>query len=110
MLPGESSTFTKALTLQSARRHRIGPIRRKLLRIKEAGKNDQGDPARHQRGDAGCRPSAPSGSRVCAGAAVGAAGSQAHDTRAAAPASATESSTASAAATNTNPAAETPGR
>src|SRR5438132_6392547 len=36
MLPAETSTFTKLLTLQSARRHRIGPIRRKSLRIKEA--------------------------------------------------------------------------
>src|SRR3954454_3563865 len=101
MLPGERSTFTKALTLQSARRHRIGPIRRKLLRIQEAEKYDQGIPARHQRGDAGCRPSAPRSAGTFAGAAVGAAGSQAYDSGAAtcgsAGASATDASAASAA-------------
>src|SRR5205814_8933617 len=68
MLPAESSTFTKVLTLQSVRRLRIGPIRRKSLRIKEAEKYDHGNAARHQRGDVGCRPSAPGGSGGCAGA------------------------------------------
>src|SRR5947208_12804777 len=102
MLPAENSTFTKVLTLQSACRHRIGPIRRKLLRIKEAEKYDQGIPARHQRGDTDCRPSAPGNTSIVAGAAVGAAGSQAYDSATAAcgssGASATDASAASAAA------------
>src|SRR4051812_33792709 len=96
MLPAESSTFTKVLPLQSARRHRIGPIRRKSLRIKEAEKYDQGNPAGHQRGDAGSWPSAPGGSSIFASAAVGAAGSQALDSGAAArrPAGAAERTSA----------------
>src|SRR5712675_647115 len=96
MLPAESSTFTKVLTLQSACRHRIGPIRRKLLRIKEAEKYGQGSAAGHQRSDAGSRPPASGGSGVCAGAAVGSAGAPARDPGAAASGPASPAKRASA--------------
>src|SRR5438132_938213 len=96
MLPAESSTFTKVLKLQSALRHRMGPIRRRLLRIKEAEKYGQGNAAGHQWDDTGSRPPASGGSGVFTGTAVGSAGTQTYGSGAAArgPAGAAERATA----------------